>query len=157
MTPADRSDLVDLVHRYAAHADDRDVAALVALFVPDGVLVSPDPPRSLDPVHEARGPDGIAAALAALTQVRLTVHTIGAVVLDRLGDDPDAVRGRTTATAHHVVEHDGGLRDVVWHLRYLDDFRRTPDGWCFARRALHVDLVESRAVAHARRGPSHLA
>lgn len=144
----DRGALIDLVHRYAAYADDREPAALAALFLPDGVLVSPDPPRSLDPVVEARGHDRIAAAVGALAQLRLTVHAVGGIVLDRI--DADHVRGRTTATAHHVTEHAGAVRDGVWHLRYLDDFRRTPHGWRFARRELHLDLVESRPVAHAR-------
>lgn len=144
----DRWALTDLVHRYAALADDGRAAELAELFVADGVLLSPDPPRSLAPVHEARGHEAIAAAITGLSALRLTVHAVGGIVLDEVADGH--VRGRTTAAAHHVTEHDGTLRDVVWHLRYLDDFRRTPHGWRFARRELHLDLIESRSVAHAR-------
>lgn len=148
LSPDDRWALTDLVHRYAALADDRAATALADLFLADGVLVSPDPPRELAPVHEARGHEAIATAITGLSALRLTVHAVAGIVLDPQTDDH--VRGRTTATAHHVTEHDGALRDVVWHLRYLDDFRRTPHGWRIARRELHLDLIESRSVAHAR-------
>ncbi|GAB2888117.1 nuclear transport factor 2 family protein [Nocardioides pacificus] len=144
----DRLDLVDLVHRYAARVDDRDAAGVGALFTDDGVLASPAPPRSLDPVHESVGPDGVAATMGQLAAIPLTVHTIVGHVVDALS--ADEATGRTTCVAHHVTERDGRPVDLVWHVRYLDAYRRTASGWRFARRDLHVDVVESRPVSAAR-------
>jgi hypothetical protein len=63
------------------------------------------------------------------------------------GPGADAACGRITGVAHHWVHHDGRLRDVVWHLRYHDEYRRTPDKqWRIHSRALTVDAVVSRAV-----------
>lgn len=151
LSTADRVALTDLVHRYAGCVDDRDVEGVAALFTDDGVLASPAPPHSLDPAHEAVGPAGIRQAMAQLDGLPLTVHAICGVVLDAdAGGDPDVARGRVVTTAHHVTERSGEPADLVWHLRYLDSYRRTGQGWRFARRDLHVDLVESRAVARAR-------
>jgi hypothetical protein len=44
------------------------------------------------------------------------------------------------------------VTDLVWHLRYLDDYVETADGWRFARREVHVDLVERRPLEAARLG-----
>lgn len=144
----DRLDLLDLVHRYAAYVDERDGARAADLFTEDGVLASPAPPASLDPVVEAVGRDRLAAAFGQLADLPVTVHAVTGVVLDPVG--ADAARGRVTVSAHHVSERAGEPTDLVWHVRYLDDYRRTPVGWRFRRRELHLDVVESRRVARAR-------
>lgn len=149
--PTDRLDLADLVHRYAAAVDERDPGAVAALFTADGVLASPRPPRHLDPVEEAAGPVAIEAAMGRLTGLVLTRHAVVGVVLtaDPAGGShgADGATGRVACTAHHVLP-DG--TDLVWHLTYRDRYRRTGAGWRFARRDLHVDVVEKRAVAAAR-------
>jgi ketosteroid isomerase-like protein len=133
----------DLAHRYAAAVDDRDFTAVAALFAPDGVLAVPKPPRHLDPVVEHVGPDGVLEAMAALATVPRTFHAV-------VGQVYDGTRGRIACVAHHLVPVGDGVIDHVWHVRYLDDYVETPDGWLFARRGVHVDVVESRAVEAAR-------
>jgi len=151
LRPDDGWELLDLVHRYAARVDDRDLAGAAALFAADGVLATPSPPTSLDPVDEATGTTAVAAALERLAELPLTVHAVTGAVFDRdRPAGPDSARGRVTATAHHVTTRADGVVDLVWHLRYRDSYRRTADGWRFARRALHIDLIESRRVARAR-------
>jgi hypothetical protein len=135
----------DLAHRYAAAVDDRDFAAVAELFAADGVLVTARPPQSLDPVDEHVGPAGVLVAMRALADVPRTFHAV-------VGQVYDGTRGRIACVAHHVLERDGVITDHVWHLRYLDDYVETPDGWRFARREVHVDLVESRKVSAARLG-----
>jgi hypothetical protein len=135
----------DLAHRYAAAVDDRDFAAVAALFAPEGVLVTAQPPRSLDPVQEHVGPEGVLSAMAALAAVPRTFHAV-------VGEVYDGTRGRIACVAHHLVERDGVVTDHVWHLRYLDEYVETADGWRFARREVHVDVVESRTVSAARLG-----
>lgn len=148
----DRLALLDLVHRYAALVDDRDPAGAAALFTDDGVLARADPPRQLGPVHEEVGPTAIEAALGALRDVPLTVHEVVGTVLDP-GPDPDIARGRVACAAHHLLPGERGSTDLVWHLRYLDTYRRTPAGWRIQRRELHIDLIETRPVRRARTDP----
>ena|SRR5690348_6451689 len=129
----------ELAHRYAAAVDDRDFAAVAALFAADGVLAVPQPPKELDPVTEYVGPAGVLQAMAALSGIQKTFHAV-------VGEMYDGTRGRIACTAHHFVERGGSITDHVWHVRYLDDYVETPGGWRFARREVHVDAVESRGV-----------
>lgn len=141
---ADRLELTDLSHRYAAAVDERDASGVAALFTDDGVLTSPRPPHQLDPVEEAIGAAAITAALAPLTEIVVTQHAVVGLVLD---EDAHGASGRVACVAHHVMA-DG--TDLVWHLVYLDRYRRTEAGWRFSRRALRLDIVEQRPVAIAR-------
>jgi ketosteroid isomerase-like protein len=139
-----RAELSDLVHRYAVGVDARDWEAVAALFTDDAVLVVPEPPRTLEPATERT----VREAMVPLEDVVRTVHEIGAEVYDVAGD---AATGRVTGTAHHVIERNGDLLDLTWRLRYADRYRRTPDGWRFARRELTIEVVEVRPVQKARR------
>jgi len=134
----------ELAHRYAAAVDDRDFPAVAGLFAPDGVLAVPRPPKRLDPVLEHVGPAGVLEAMAALAGVPRTFHAVVGAVYD-------GTRGRIACVAHHVLPGDP-VTDLVWHLRYLDDYVETADGWRFARREVHVDLVERRPLEAARLG-----
>jgi ketosteroid isomerase-like protein len=132
----------DLAHRYAAAVDDRDFDAVARLFTPDAVLAVPRPPRHLDPVTGHVGPAGVLEAMAALAAVPRTFHEV-------VGQVYDGTRGRIACVAHHLLPGEP-VTDLVWHLRYLDDYVQTPEGWRFARREVYVDLVETRPVDAAR-------
>lgn len=142
LSTADRLDLVDLTARYATAVDTRDWDAAADLFAPGGVLVSPDPPRSLVPTLDHAGRDAIRSAVAGLEQFARTVHHLTGSTWQA---DGEGATGRTTATAHHVEP--AQARSWVWHLVYDDRAVRAEDGWVFARRALTLLLVEERAVA----------
>jgi ketosteroid isomerase-like protein len=122
------SSVEQLSQRYAAAVDARDWDAGAALFTEDGVLVVPDPPEHLGPVHESHGRAEIRAALAELEATDRTHHEV-------TGADP---QGRVACVAHHVI----GERCIDWHLHYDDEYRETPDGWLIARRELHIDRIE---------------
>ncbi|EHB47073.1 hypothetical protein MycrhDRAFT_6132 [Mycolicibacterium rhodesiae JS60] len=145
----DRVALSDLVHRYAGAVDDRDIQMVLGLFVGDGALVLPDPPDVLMPVRHSRGPDEIAAALAAASTVGRTHHAIGSEVYTA-GSNPDLAQGRIAATAHHWSRRDEGIVDLVWYLRYDDEYVRTEFGWRIARRALTIDAIETRPARRLR-------
>lgn len=140
-----RAALSDLVHRYAAHVDDRDFGAVAELFSADAELVVPAPPAELRPVHSHRGRDAIAAAAAAVSAVVRTEHAIVGEVYDAAGR-PGAARGRIACVAHHWNERDAELVDVAWHLRYDDEYTLTEAGWRIGRRALTVNAIETRLV-----------
>lgn len=148
LSALDRIELADLVARYAACVDRRETPALLELFAVDGVLVQPDPPRSLMPVVERRGRDEVAEAMAGLSQVPVTVHGLLGSTFEAAGD---GATGRTACAAHHLrTGRDGEVRDVCWHLHYDDTYVRGGNGWLFAERRATVDFIEVRRVSHWR-------
>ena len=149
MITADRIELSALVHGYAAGVDDRDIDAVVELLSPDAELVLPNPPDVLTPVQAHRGANAIRAALDAVTTVGRTHHSIDSEVYRRSAEH-DVAHGRIGGTAHHWSRHHDTITDVVWYLRYEDDYVRTGSGWRIERRALTIDAIETRPIRRLR-------
>jgi 3-phenylpropionate/cinnamic acid dioxygenase small subunit len=145
----DRMALSDLVHRYAANVDDRQFDAVVGLFTEAAELVLPDPPAALEPVHSHTGLEAIAAAVAAVAAVTRTEHAIVGEVYEQ-GARPGAARGRVACVAHHWSRRSDEVVDVVWHLRYDDDYRLTDAGWRIGRRALTINAIDTRPARKLR-------
>ena len=146
---ADRLALADLVHLYAAAVDDRRFGDVVELFTDTAELRLPDPPRSLDPVRRHRGRDGVRSAMAALSGVARTEHAIVGEVYAP-GDDANYALGRITCIAHHWTTEGDQITDLVWHLRYDDEYLRTRAGWRIHGRALVINAIETRPVRRLR-------
>jgi ketosteroid isomerase-like protein len=149
LSAADRSDLSGLVHRYAAAVDDRDVEAALGLFAADGELLLPEPPDVLTPERSHRGPAAIREALAAATSVGRTHHSIDSEVYTS-GSTSAAAHGRIAATAHHWSRRPDGITDLLWYLRYDDEYQRSESGWLVIRRALTIDAIETRPTRRLR-------
>ncbi|VEG55554.1 Uncharacterised protein [Mycolicibacterium aurum] len=150
---ADRLAVSDLVHLYASGVDDRRFADVVELFTATAELRVPDPPGSLEPVRRHHGRDGVRAALSALAAVTRTEHAIVGEVYAP-GDDHDYALGRITCVAHHWSDDGAGaFTDVVWHLRYDDEYLRTPRGWRFHGRALTINAIDVMPVRRVRVPP----
>ena len=49
---------------------------------------------------------------------------------------------------------DGQVSDLVWHLRYDDEYLRTRAGWRIHGRALTINAIETRPVRRLREQPS---
>ena len=142
---ADRAALSDLVHRYAAGVDDRQFDSVASLFTVAAELFVPEPPTALRPIHSHRGRPAIAAAVAAVAQTVRTEHAIVGEVYDD-GTRPATACGRIACIAHHWNERDDQFVDVVWHLRYDDEYELTDASWRISRRALTVNAIETRPV-----------
>jgi 3-phenylpropionate/cinnamic acid dioxygenase small subunit len=140
--------LSDLVHRYAAHVDDREFQQAVELFTDTAQFVLPEPPDVLTPVRCHDGPAGALAALSALESVTRTRHAIVGEVYTAA--TPDTAAGRIACVAHHWTATDEKITDVVWHLRYADNYHRTDAGWRIAHRALTIDAIETRPTRRLR-------
>ncbi|PEG38086.1 hypothetical protein CQY20_14155 [Mycolicibacterium agri] len=149
---ADRLEIADLVHIYAAAVDDRRFDDVVELFTDTAELRLPDPPRALDPVRRHYGRDGVRAAMAALFTLARTEHAIVGEVYAP-GTDADYALGRITCVAHHWSVGDGHPTDLIWHLRYDDEYLRTRSGWRIHGRALTINAVETRPVRQLRPQP----
>jgi ketosteroid isomerase-like protein len=150
----DRAALSDLVHRYAASVDDRQFDVAADLFTPDAELILPDPPATLEPIRRQHGHVAISAAIAVVASTIRTQHAIVGEVYD---SDPRSgvARGRVACVAHHWVRHEEQTREVTWHLRYEDEYRRAGDaGWRIRYRTLTIDAIDTRSVRHVRPGAS---
>jgi 3-phenylpropionate/cinnamic acid dioxygenase small subunit len=141
----DRMALSDLVHRYAANVDDRQFDTVAKLFIATAELAVPEPPAALQPVHSHRGQAAIAAAIGAVAAVTRTEHAIVGEVYDEAAR-PGTASGRVACIAHHWSRRGDEVVDVVWHLRYDDDYQLTGAGWRISRRALTINAIETRPV-----------
>ena len=152
LTTSDRLALADLVHLYASAVDDRRFDDVVELFTHTAELRLPDPPRSLEPVHPHHGRDGVRSAMAALADPSKVTRTEHAIVGEvyAAGDGVDYALGRITCIAHHWTVADDQITDLVWHLRYDDEYMRTPAGWRIHGRALTINAIETRPVRRLR-------
>ncbi|HKH51007.1 MAG TPA: nuclear transport factor 2 family protein [Mycobacterium sp.] len=148
----DRLALSDLVHLYASAVDDRRFDNVVELFTDTAELRLPDPPRSLEPVRRHHGHDGVREAVAAVATVTRTEHAIVGEVY-AAADDPDYALGRITCIAHHWTVADERITDLVWHLRYDDEYLRTRTGWRIHGRALTINAIETHPVRRLRGQP----
>jgi hypothetical protein len=148
----DRLALADLVHLYASAVDDRRFDDVVELFTDTAELRLPDPPRSLEPVRRHHGRDGVREAIAGVAAVTRTEHAIVGEVY-ATAEDPDYALGRITCIAHHWSVTDGQTTDLVWHLRYDDEYLRMRAGWRIHGRALTINAIETRPVRRLRGQP----
>ncbi|WP_300681854.1 nuclear transport factor 2 family protein [Nocardioides sp.] len=145
LSTADRAEIAELAHRYAAAVDERRIQDVVALFTEDCALISPAPPQHMGPTTEVRGHAGVAEAMAQLGALQATVHAITGSVIDP-GADADTAVGRVSCFAHHVMEVREEPLDVVWAVTYRDQYRRTEAGWRFVQRSMSVTFLEHRAL-----------
>jgi 3-phenylpropionate/cinnamic acid dioxygenase small subunit len=149
LSATDRAALTDLVHRYAAGVDDRQFESVVKLFTDTAELTVPDPPTVLNPVHLHRGQAAISAAIATVAATTRTEHAIVGEVYDT-GPRANSARGRIACIAHHWSQRTDQLTDVVWHLRYDDEYELTDAGWRIDRRALTINAIETPPVRRLR-------
>lgn len=118
----DLAQLKDLLARYAAAIDNRDLDGLVELFAPDAVFEHSG--RAL----RVRGHDEIRAFYRdALSRFGPSLHYSDCQIV-RLSDT--SASGRVTA--HAEMGLDG--TSVVAGLEYRDVYRRAGEGWLFAQR-----------------------
>ncbi len=157
--PDDLVGLVALSTGYATAVDSLDGEGFAALFVADGELVVPNYPDDLRPVITRSGHDALARIPAGLARYDRTFHQ---VTNHQFAVDGPMATGQVMGVAHHIlaatdpvgtgpaatdtVWTDTVWTDTVWFIRYADSYRRTDDGWRFARRELHLQWVEHHPV-----------
>ena len=123
--------------------------------MPDGELVVPNPPDDLRPVIVRSGHDFLRQVpdrlrIYARTFHQMTNHRYA------FGGAGEAATGTVLCVAHHASADasgdsagggNGAGTDTVWFIRYEDTYRLTGSGWRFARRELHLQWMEERAIA----------
>jgi hypothetical protein len=158
---SDQDELRSLSVEYAAAVDDRDGEGLSRLFVADGELVVPNLHDDLEPVIIRSGHDALRRVPDGLRRFDRTFHQLSN---HRYAVEGGLASGRVQCVAHHVTSAPDGTAgdgtsgdgtagdgtagtDVVWYIRYRDDYRRTDGGWKFVRRELHLQWVEDRPIS----------
>jgi hypothetical protein len=145
-----QAELHALSVEYAAAVDDRDGERLAQLFVAEGELVVPKFPVDLHPVITRSGHEELRQVPDRLAVYDRTFHEVSNT---RYAVDGDQASGQVQCVAHHLSPAPGPTgvgttaTDMVWYIRYRDDYRLTGAGWRFARRALHLQWVEEHVVA----------
>jgi 3-phenylpropionate/cinnamic acid dioxygenase small subunit len=130
----DRDEITALVYRYAELLDGGDIDGVVALFADatwrsaatGTVLRSPEEIRA---VYERIMPDD---------RQPLTRHLMSNVTID-LVEGSDEATGRSYYTVLEGRDVGEPIETIVAG-RYVDRYRRGPEGWRFADRLFIVDL-----------------
>ena len=139
---SDRLALLDVADAYARFADRIDAESLGGLFVEDGVLRILRPRGGVAPVERV-GRAEIISAIKRLDRYQSTFHLVGNHHYEIDGDE---ATGEVYCVAHHVQGEPDERSDHVMMIRYVDRYRREPDGWRILERELHVDWTEERVV-----------
>lgn len=128
----DREAIRDLLAAYCERVDEYDIDGMAQLFTEDCETdYGPGRGGSVNGRQQVR--DRIARGQATW---RRTHHQLGQ---SRIAVDGDTAHATTYNTAWHE-RHDGTVERV--RLRYVDDLRRTGEGWRIARREIWVTGVE---------------
>ncbi len=151
----DELELRGLSTSYAAAVDFRDGDRFAALFVEGGELVVPDYPADFRPVITRSGYEQLCEIPDRLAHYRCTFHLVSN---HEFAIDGDTANGNVKCVAHHLTAADPDAAsaaasaessdgsDLIWYIRYSDDYRRVDGHWKFARRSLHLQWVEERPV-----------
>jgi uncharacterized protein (TIGR02246 family) len=123
----DRAEIAELIARYGLVMDDRDMAAMPALFTPDAVV------RSLDGVMHAKGRDAIAEQFRGRFKVLgPSNHFSHDRVITFDERDPDRASG--LVLSHAEMNRYGEA--MLAAIRYHDQYRRHDGAWRFSERVL---------------------
>ena len=107
----------------------------------------PNPAAGGEPTIRRIGRAQLERIPSGLARYHATHHALRVATYQVVGN---AASGELLGVAHHLLAHDhhDGGTDVIWYLRYVDDYVDTPGGWRIGRRALHLRGIEERAVSH---------
>ena len=124
----DRDAIREVVARYAHAVDRRDIDAVAACFLPGAAYKG------------SLGEGTIEVALEALrerlVQYSSTMHFLGNQLIELKGDQASA---ETYAIAYHQMQRNDGPASMAVGVRYLDELRRTPQGWRIWRREVKLE------------------
>jgi uncharacterized protein (TIGR02246 family) len=122
---ADRFALADVMTRYAAAVDDRDLDAYAALFADDVEVIG-------FAEHTIHGRSAwVEFVVGALQRFGATQHLLGPQLVEV---ERERARVRTDVQATHVLETSGDLF-VLW-ATYRTELARTGSGWEIKRHEL---------------------
>jgi ketosteroid isomerase-like protein len=135
----DRIQIQELTARFNRAADGTDVPTLLALFTDDATLEMHGREHGTD---YYTGPEGLAQLCAPFDGQRVHITSDSIIEID--GDT--ATQECTLLLITRAPRR--GLT-AIFTGRYSDELVRTPDGWRFARRVVHVDYKNEARMSLA--------
>ena len=133
----------DLVHAYCQGVDRRDPEAVARLFTENGTFVAYAEPDATEPTSRSEGRAAIAKAIGMARYYKRTTHTVGNHLA---AVDGDQATGETRVVAYHVLGDEGAETLMIWHIRYLDTYARSSEGWRIHERVLRVDMASNQPL-----------
>ncbi len=141
----DQRRIEDLLVDYCRYLDRMALDDLADLFTADcRVTYGPDPRLA------AVGREELAKSLARMWRWRRTAHHLANVRIWR--DSADAARAESYVHAWH--ERPDGATAVVFG-RYLDQLRRTEEGWRIAERRMDMNGADAAFKVAIPQAPRH--
>ena len=140
--------LAGLALGYAAAVDALDGRGFADLFTDDGELWVPDLAAGGEPSIRRAGRSQLERIPSGLAGYHATRHALRGATYEVAGG---TATGEVLGVAHHLLAGDDGGdggTDVIWLLRYVDDYVNGDGGWRIGRRTLHLRGIEERAVTH---------
>jgi 3-phenylpropionate/cinnamic acid dioxygenase small subunit len=132
----DRDEISALVYLYAELLDGGDLDAVTDMFA-DATWRSAATGAVLTTRDEVRA---VYANVILYDGVPRTRHLMDNLIVD-LVDGADEATGRCYYTVLQQRGEPGTPIEPILSGRYVDRYRRGPDGWHFADREFHVDLA----------------
>jgi hypothetical protein len=124
-----RQEIADVLHRYSRGIDRLDWDLVRDCYHPDAYDDHGGIAGTVD--------EFIAGGRAYLTRFAATMHFLGNMLIEL--DGPQA-RAETYAVAYHRVEGpDGGGKDDIFGIRYVDRFERRAGRWRIAHRVVATE------------------
>jgi SnoaL-like domain len=114
----DRSDIRDVVLRYARGVDRRDLELVAACFTPDAAYQGTLSSTSIG--------DALRSLARSLERYESTFHFLGNQLVELRGDEADC---ETYAVAYHRARAGTGGGDLTVAVRYLDQLVRVGSAW----------------------------
>lgn len=141
-TVVDKSEIADLLYRYARGLDRIDETMLRSIYHPDATI-------DLGPgVFQGTSNDYVHWVMGVLHQVRSSHHMIGNIFAQLEGD---VALVESYVHTHHRLEKPTGREDVFIGSRYLDRMERRPAGpsgvWKIVHHKEILDWVRTEAVS----------
>jgi hypothetical protein len=119
---SDHDQILDTLARYARGVDERDFAAVAALFTPDATI-----DYSVSGGAKLTGAELAGWLGRSLAMFRMTQHLLGLPVIEVTGD---SARTRVGVLATHVqTKLDGSETTAVLNGTYRHEWSRTRSGW----------------------------
>lgn len=141
---ADSLAIQALPFRYASGVDRRDRQVFLGAFSAEATLrVYRSGTEGDELVSSFAGHEELGQIPALITRYTRTFHFVGNHLYDIQGDE---ATGEVYCTARHLTPGIHGNTDYVMLIRYLDIYRRDPEGrWLIGDRGVVVDWSEMHA------------
>lgn len=133
-----KEEIRELVLLYSRGVDRKDPALLRDLYTADATDTHGD-------TFDGSAEDYVTFLESAFPHMQFSAHNIGNHLISVDGDQGE---GEVYGVAYHIfADGKGGWIEDMMCVRYLDHYRKEPDGrWRFAKRVVSYDMRSQRPV-----------